>query len=157
MKWGCWGHWGHWGCWCCWGHWVCRSFKAWKTTIEDFRTIQAFEFSFIFIFWKKKIWEESWNIILNFCTFSVRGCWGQLMSFFWKLVDETQISKPPEPTRHHNSIKLWIVPPLRADLLVTLQYEIPFIYYKNNTVNTRTSKYCKQSNILFINISTVES
>jgi hypothetical protein len=35
------------------------------------------------------------------------------------------ISKPPEPTRHHNSIKLWILLPLRADLLVTLQYEIP--------------------------------
>ena len=27
---------------------------------------------------------ESSNIILNFCTFSVGGCWGQLRSFFWK-------------------------------------------------------------------------
>jgi hypothetical protein len=26
------------------------------------------------------------------------------MLLFWKLVDETQISKPPEPNRHHNSI-----------------------------------------------------
>ena len=32
---------------------------------------------------------------------SVGGCWGQPMSFFWKLVDETQISAPPEATRHH--------------------------------------------------------
>ena len=47
------------------------------------------------------------------------------MLFFSELVDETQISKPPEPTRHHNSIKLWILLTLRADLLVTLQYEIP--------------------------------
>ena len=41
MKWGCRGHWG------------CRSFKAWKITTEDFRVIQALEFSFIFMFWKK--------------------------------------------------------------------------------------------------------
>jgi hypothetical protein len=40
-----------------------------------------------------------------FSTFSVGGCWGQPMLHFWKLVDETQISKPPEPTRHHNAIK----------------------------------------------------
>ena len=41
------------------------------------------------------------------------------------MVDETQISKPPEPTMIHNSIKLWILLPLRAELLFTLQYEIP--------------------------------
>ena len=63
--------------------------------------------------------------MLKFCTLSVRGCWGQPMILFWKLIDETQISKPPEPTRHHNSIKLWILLPLRADLLCTLQCEIP--------------------------------
>ena len=53
MKWGCRGHWGHWGCWGHWGHWGCRGFKAWKIKTEDFRVIQAFEFSFIFMFWKK--------------------------------------------------------------------------------------------------------
>ena len=47
------------------------------------------------------------------------------MLLFFKLVDETQISKPPKPTCHRNSITLWIIQPLRADLLVTLQYEIP--------------------------------
>ena len=78
MKWGCWGHWGRWG------HWGCRSFKAWKTTTEDFRAIKAFEFSFIFMFWKNIFWIESWNIILNFSTFSVRGRWGQWMLIFWK-------------------------------------------------------------------------
>ena len=30
------------------------------------------------------------------------------------LVDETQMSKPPEATRHHNSTKLLILLPLRA-------------------------------------------
>ena len=47
------------------------------------------------------------------------------MSFFWKLVDETQMSKTPEATRHHNLIKLLILLPLRADLLGILQYETP--------------------------------
>ena len=65
------------------------------------------------------------NFSLIFDILSVRGCWGQPMILFWKLIDETQISKPPEPTRHHNSIKLWILLPLRADLLCTLQCEIP--------------------------------
>ena len=62
-----------------------------------------------------------WPILAPFCgmdhqksnfslisdTLSVRGCWGQPMSFFWKLVDETQISKPLEATRHHKSKKYW--------------------------------------------------
>jgi hypothetical protein len=29
----------------------------------------------------------------DICTFSVRGCWDQPILFFWKLVDETLISK----------------------------------------------------------------
>ena len=29
---------------------------------------------------------ESWSIMLNFSTFSVRGCWGQSMLLFWKMV-----------------------------------------------------------------------
>ena len=95
MKWGCWGHWG------------CRVFKAWKITTKDFRVIQA------------------WKIILNFSIFSVGGCWGQPMSFFWKLFDETQISTPPEATRNHTSIKLLIPLPLRADLLMSVHSETP--------------------------------
>ena len=110
MKWGCRGHWGHWGCWGCWGHWGYWGSKAWKITTGDFRVIQVLEFSFILMFWKNIfLGVESWNIRLNFSTFSIRGCWGQPMSFFWKLFDETQISKPPEATRHHNSIKLLIL------------------------------------------------
>ena len=66
MKWGCWGHWGHWGCWGHWGHRGCRGFKAWKITTEDFRVIQAFEFSFIFMFWKNLFWVESYWILAPF-------------------------------------------------------------------------------------------
>ena len=47
------------------------------------------------------------------------------MLLFLKLVHETQILKPPEPTMHHGSSKLLILLPFRADLLCTLQYETP--------------------------------
>ena len=53
------------------------------------------------------------------------------MLLFFKLDYKTQISKPPEPTRHHNSIKLWILLSLRADLLCILQYETPCIFSLN--------------------------
>ena len=66
--------------------------------------------------------------MLNFRTFPVGGCWGQLMLLFWKLVHETQISKPLEATRHHNSTKLLDWLPLRTDLLCNLHYETPCNY-----------------------------
>ena len=47
------------------------------------------------------------------------------MSLFLKLFDETQIPTPPEATRHHNSIKLLITLPLRADLLLSVHSETP--------------------------------
>ena len=53
MKCGCKSYWGHGGCWGCGGHWGCRGFRVWNITTGDFRVIQAFEFSFIFIFWKE--------------------------------------------------------------------------------------------------------
>ena len=65
------------------------------------------------------------QIFTDFSIFSAGGCWGQPMLFFWKLICETQISKPPEATRHHNSTKLLILVPLRANLLCTLHYETP--------------------------------
>ena len=68
---------------------------------------------------------ESWNIILYFCIIFVSGCWGHSMSFFWKLVDETQIPKPPEATRNHNSINWLIFLPLRADLLLSVHSDTP--------------------------------
>jgi hypothetical protein len=36
---------------------------------------------------KRFFWIESWNIFVNFSTFSVGGCWGLLMSFFLKTAD----------------------------------------------------------------------
>ena len=39
------------------------------------------------------------------------------MLLFQKLVDETQSSKAPKPTKNHDLKELWILLPLRADLL----------------------------------------
>ena len=108
-----------------WSWWGCRCSKAWKITTTDSRVNQAFDFNFILFFEKKFFGVESWKIILNFSIFSVGGCWGQPMSFFWKLFDETQISTPPEATRNHTSIKLLIPLPLRADLLMSVHSETP--------------------------------
>ena len=69
------------------------------------------------------------------------------MLFFLKLVDETQISKPLEPTMNPISIKSLILLPLRAELLFTLQYEIPCtrlsLYLIQFRVQIPTIKYCK--------------
>ena len=80
-----------------------------------------------------------WPILVPFCgidhqksnfsqisdTFSVGGCWGQPMLLFWKVVDETQMVKPPEPTIHHNSEKYLILLPLRAIYFRSFHYETP--------------------------------
>ena len=76
-------------------------------------------------FEKKKFWVESWNIRLNSSTFSVRGCWGQPLLLFWKVVDETQMVKPPQPTIYHNSKKYLILLPLRAIYFRSFHYETP--------------------------------
>ena len=39
--------------------------KAWKITTEDFIVIQAFEFSFILMFWKKSFGGENYEISLE--------------------------------------------------------------------------------------------
>ena len=78
------------------------------------------------------------NFSLISDTLSVGGCWGQPMSFFWKVVDETQISKPLEGTRHHNLIKLLIFLPLRANFLYILRYETPC---RSNNRSKIKSKY----------------
>ena len=74
------------------------------------------------------LWEmdhQKSNFSLISYTLSVKGCWGQPLLLFWKLVDEIQNLIPCEPTMRHNSIKLLILQPVRADLLCTLQCEIP--------------------------------
>ena len=95
------------------------------STASDRKTIR-YEFSFI-------------SNLLNFSTFSVGGCWGQPMYLFWKMVDETQIPKPLEATRNHNSIKLLIFLPLRADLLISVYSDTPCIKrVKKGKNNTKT-------------------
>ena len=89
---GFWGCRGHWGCRGRWGHWGCRGSKAYKITNEDFRVIQVVELSFIFCFGTIFVLVESWSIMLNFSTFSVRGCWGQPMLLFWKLATNIKMS-----------------------------------------------------------------
>ena len=78
-----------------------------------------------------------WPILIRFCwilhqkskfslisdTSSVGGCWGQPILFFWKLVDETQMVIPPEPTIHHNSKKYLILLALRAIYFRSFHYE----------------------------------
>ena len=125
MKWGCRGHWGYWGCCGHRGHWGCRGFKACKITTEDFRVIHGNEFSFILMFWKKNWGVESWNIKLNFSNFSVRGCWGQPMLLFWKLVDETQMGNPHDHAVKDISSKFSIFLPLRAISKKPYHYETP--------------------------------
>ena len=60
-------------------------------------------------------------------TLAVKGCWGQQILFFWNLVDKTQMSTPPEHTRHHDSRLLLILLSLRAIYFSTFQYETPCI------------------------------
>ena len=69
------------------------------------------------------------------------------MLLFWKLVDETQKSTPPEPTKHHNSIKLWILLSLRADLLYILHYETPCIHHSlHKLTNNCPHFFCHYKN-----------
>ena len=49
------------------------------------------------------------------------------MLLFFKLVDETKMYEPPEATKQHNSLKLLILLPVRANLICTLQCETPCI------------------------------
>ena len=101
---------------------VLRSEKSLLRTSVSSRFLNL---ALLWCFEKRNVLVESWKCMSNFSTLSVRGCWGQPILFFWKLVDKTQISKPPKPTRHHNSIKLWILLTLRAELLYILQSETP--------------------------------
>ena len=45
-------------------------------------------------FEKNRIFYQIMKIPLNFSNFSFGGLWGQPLSFFWKLVDETQMATP---------------------------------------------------------------
>ena len=68
---------------------------------------------------------ESWNIKVNFSTFSVRGCWGQPMLLFGKLVDETQMGNPRDHAFRDIASKFSIFLPLRAIYFRSERYETP--------------------------------
>ena len=94
---------------------------------------------------------------MNFSYFSVRGCWGQLMSFFWKLVNETQISAPPEATRHHKSKKMLVLLSLRANLKIQFRSETPCINVSRYEFEMKSWRRllhrCQQTQVPKINIS----
>ena len=56
---------------------------------------------------------------------SVGGCWGELMLLFWKLVDETQISKPQEYANTFKQTLTCIFLSVRVNLKETFQCETP--------------------------------
>ena len=64
------------------------------------------------------------EFLLDFSTFSVGGCWGQQILLFWKLVDETKISKPQDFRTLFKQILAYIFLSVRANSNVTFQYEI---------------------------------
>ena len=58
---------------------------------------------------------------------SVRGCWGQPVLLFLKLVDKTQMLWPPEHAIRDMRSKISICVSVRANLLYTFQCETPCI------------------------------
>ena len=73
------------------------------------------------------LWNASSKIqfFTDLSIFSARSCWGQQMLLFWKLVHETQTSKPPEATRQHNSTKSMFLLLLTTTYFSSFQYETP--------------------------------
>ena len=106
--------------------------KARKITTKVFRGILDLEFinlgTKMILFWRFDFWflTESWKPILNSSSFSLRGCWGQPMLLFWKLVDETQISKPQEYTDTFKQNLTCIFLSVRAILIEKFQFETPY-------------------------------
>ena len=62
------------------------------------------------------------NFLLISKSLSVGGSWGLLLLLFWKLINETQMGKPLEPTRHHNSWKLLILLPSEPFTSVVFEF-----------------------------------
>ena len=58
-------------------------------------------------------------------TVSVRGCWGQPMLLFWKLVDETQMPWPQECTDTFKQNLTCIILSVRVHSKETFQCETP--------------------------------
>ena len=69
--------------------------------------------------------HQKFNFSLISGTISVGGCWGQPMLLFWKLVDKTQMSLPPEHATRDMKLKISNCLSVRANLLYTFQCETP--------------------------------
>ena len=69
--------------------------------------------------------HQKLDFLLISDTLYVRGCWGQPMLLFWKLVDETQISNSPEATRRPSLENILVLLSLRAILFGPIQYDTP--------------------------------
>ena len=65
------------------------------------------------------------KFLLMYGTFSVRGCWGQPMLLFSKVVDETQMGKSRDYAARNISSKFSIFLPLRAISKKPYHYETP--------------------------------
>ena len=89
------------------------------------------------------LWNSSSKIqfFTDFSTFSAGGCWGQPMLLFWKLGQETQMSTPPEATRHHISTQLLVLLHLRAIYFSTFQYETPCNFFHDTLLDTLNSLF----------------
>ena len=48
-----------------------------KSPLKTLKSCKFLNSALVWCFENKKFWVESWNIKLNFSTFSVRGSWGQ--------------------------------------------------------------------------------
>ena len=68
---------------------VLRTRKSLLRTSEWSRSLNS---ALFWCFERTFVLVESWNVMLNFSTFSVGGCWGQTMLLFKKLFDKNQIS-----------------------------------------------------------------
>ena len=85
---------------------------------------------------KSKLFTDIWY---HFC----QGCWGQCMLVFWKLVDETQISKPQKYTNTFKQTLTCLFLAVRVNLKEAFQYEVLFMYLALYTVKCFL---CKESN-----------
>jgi len=119
------------------------------------------------------LWNSSSKIqfFTDFSTFSAGGCWGQPMLLFWRLGQETQMSTPPEATRHRILTQLLVLLHLRAIYFGTFQYETPCSSFNLSKlyleckkpilrINSSTTKHgkkirCSEMNHLFKSIGKI--
>ena len=85
-KYGCRGCWGLWGRRGHWGQWGCRGLLGlenhyWVFQVLEINSLMTY-ITYFGVLKRQFFLTESWKPMLNFSTFSVRGCWGQPMFLF---------------------------------------------------------------------------